>query len=221
MADVVALFSGGLDSTTLLYQLRAEGHSLRALSVDYGQRHGRRELASAREFAIEFGIDWRPLDLTSLVQFFGQNSLTDSTRAVPAGAYSPDTMVQTLVPNRNMVLLSVAIAWAIDSGSQAVAFGAHGGTYTPYPDCRPAFAGAMDAAARVCHTTPVEVWAPFVHWSKADIVTRGAELGVPFERTWSCYRGGERHCGECGTCSDRRAAFAESGVPDPTEYEVG
>ncbi len=220
MADVIALVSGGLDSTTLLYQLRAEGHSLRALSVDYGQRHGR-ELTFARELGAEFGIDWRPLDLTRLVQFFGQNSLTDSTHAVPAGAYSPDTMAQTLVPNRNMVLLSVAIAWAIDSASQAVAFGAHGGTYTPYPDCRPAFATAMDAAARVCHTAPIEVWAPFVNWSKADIVTRGAELGVPFERTWSCYRGGETHCGKCGTCADRRAAFVESGVPDPTEYEVG
>lgn len=220
MADVIALVSGGLDSTTLLYQLRAEGHSLRALSVDYGQRHGR-ELTFARELVAEFGIDWRPLDLTRLVQFFGQNSLTDSTHAVPAGAYSPDTMAQTLVPNRNMVLLSVAIAWAIDSASQAVAFGAHGGTYTPYPDCRPAFATAMDAAARVCHTAPIEVWAPFVNWSKADIVTRGAELGVPFERTWSCYRGGETHCGKCGTCADRRAAFVESGVPDPTEYEVG
>jgi 7-cyano-7-deazaguanine synthase len=220
VADVIALFSGGLDSTTLLYQLRAEGHSLRALSVDYGQRHGRHELACARELAAEFGIDWRPLDLTSLVQFFGQNSLTNSTVAVPDGAYSTDTMAKTLVPNRNMVLLSVAIAWAIDTSSTAVAFGAHGGTYTPYPDCRPAFATAMDSTARVCHTTPIEVWAPFVHWSKADIVKRGAELGVPFERTWSCYRGGKQHCGQCGTCLDRRAAFLESGVPDPTEYEV-
>ncbi len=220
MADAIVLFSGGLDSTTLLYQLRAEGHTLRALSVDYGQRHGIRELASARELASELAIDWRPLDLTRLVEFFGQNSLTDSTRAVPAGVYSTDSMAQTLVPNRNMVLLSVAMAWAIDTGSQAVAFAAHGGTYTPYPDCRPAFASAMDAAARVCHTTPVEVWAPFVHWSKADIVKRGAELGVPFERTWSCYRGGEKHCGECGTCRDRRTAFIESGMPDPTQYEV-
>ena len=220
MANVVAIFSGGLDSAALLYHLRSGGHSLRALSVDYGQRHGRRELACAAALAAELGIEHRVLDLTSLGSFFGRNSLTDASIPVPAGTYSAETMAQTAVPNRNMILLSLALAWAIDSGSTAVAFGAHGGSYTPYPDCRPAFAEAMDEAARVCHSTPVEIWAPFIRWSKADIVKRGAELGVPFERTWSCYRGGEKHCGECGTCSDRRAAFESASVVDPTEYAV-
>ena len=160
------------------------------------------------------------LDLTSLVGFFGSNALTDSTRGIPTGAYSADTMDQTLVPNRNMVLLSVALSWAIAAGATAVAFGAHSGTYSPYPDCRPAFADAMASAARVCHGTPLGFWAPFIRWSKADIVARGAELGVPFGRTWSCYRGGALHCGVCGTCVDRRTAFAEAGVLDPTEYTM-
>lgn len=218
MADAVAIFSGGLDSTTLLYHLRAEGHSLRALSVDYGQRHARRELDCAGRIAADLGLEWRRLDLTSLVDFFGSNALTGAARGIPTGAYCADTMALTVVPNRNMVLLSVALSWGIATGATAVAFGAHGGTYSPYPDCRPAFADAMAAAARVCHETPLGVWAPFVGWSKAEIVARGAELGVPFDRTWSCYRGGAVHCGECGTCVDRRAAFEGAGVPDPTEY---
>ena len=217
MADVIAAYSGGLDSTTLLYHLRSEGHSLRALSVEYGQRHGERELACAIALAAGLGIEHRILDLTLLGGFFGPNSLTDPTLAVPAGEYSPGTLALTAVPNRNMILLSIGLAWAIESGANAVAFGAHGGAHT-YPDCRAVFAEAMDAAARVCHTSPVGVWAPFIGWSKGDIVKRGAELGVPFERTWSCYRGGEHHCGECGTCTDRRAAFAQTGVPDPTQY---
>ena len=218
MADAVAIFSGGLDSTTLLYHLRAEGHSLRALSVDYGQRHARNELACAERLAADLGLDWRLLDLTSLVDFFGSNALTDDAREIPIGAYSADTMALTVVPNRNMVLLSAALSWAIATSATAVAFGAHGGAYSPYPDCRPAFAGAMAAAARVCHDTALDVWAPFIGWSKAAIVARGAELGVPFDSTWSCYRGGAVHCGECGTCIDRRAAFVEAAVADPTEY---
>ena len=219
VADAVVALSGGLDSATLLYHLGAEGHTLRALSVDYGQRHGGRELARAARLASDGGaVEWRKLDLTALAGFFGRNALTDLSVGVPDGAYAPGTPAITAVPNRNMVLLSVALSWAIATGSSAVAIGAHAGDGTPYPDCRPEFAAAMDAAARLCHAPPVEVWAPFAGWSKAEIVRRGAELGVPFERTWSCYREGPIHCGGCGTCFDRRAAFRSAGIPDPTDY---
>ena len=218
MADSVVVLSGGLDSATLLYHLRAEGQTLRTLSFDYGQRHAAKELACAERLAGELGLEWRSIDLTSLASAFGRNALTDDSLAVPSGPYAPATMAQTLVPNRNMVLLSAALSWAIATGSRAVAFGAHAGDYTPYPDCRPEFAAAMDAAARVCHDPPIRVLAPFIEWSKAQIVARGAELGVPFARTWSCYRGGAIHCGECGTCLDRKGAFRGAGVVDPTEY---
>lgn len=218
MADAVAVLSGGLDSATLLYHLRAEGQTLRTLSFDYGQRHAGRELACAERLAADLGLEWRRIDLASLASAFGRNALTDCSLAVPSGAYSPETMAQTLVPNRNMVLLSVALSWAIATGSHAVAFGVHAGESTPYPDCRPEFAAAMDAAARACHDPPVRVLAPFVTWSKAQIVARGAELGVPFARTWSCYRGAALHCGECGTCLDRKGAFRAAEVVDPTEY---
>ena len=221
VADAVAIFSGGLDSTTLLYHLRAAGDEVRALSVDYGQRHRTAELAAARAIAETLGVEHRVLDLRGLVGFFGPNSLTDASVAVPDGAYAPDTMALTVVPNRNMILLAVGLAWAASSGADAVAFGAHGGAYTPYPDCQPAFAAAMHAAARVCDARPLAVLAPFVAWSKADIVRRAVVLDVPLAGTWSCYAGGAVHCGRCGTCLDRRAAFAAAGVPDPTAYAAG
>lgn len=216
----IVIFSGGLDSTTLLYHLRAEGYELHALSVNYGQRHQTQELAAAHAIAGRLGIDRKALDLTGLTEFLGKNSLSDRSVGVPEGPYAEASMRLTTVPNRNMILLSVALAWAASLKVPAVAFGAHGGAYTPYPDCQPAFAEAMDQAARVCDWSPIRVLAPFVDWTKADIVRRGAEVGVPFALTWSCYQGGARHCGRCGTCLDRKAAFATSGVPDPTEYET-
>ena len=214
----IVVFSGGLDSTTLLYHQRAAGDEVRALSVDYGQRHRAAELAAARSIAAGLGVEHRVLDLRGLAGFFGPNSLTDATIQVPDGAYSPATMALTVVPNRNMILLAVAIAWASAEGGDAVAFGAHGGAYTPYPDCRPGFAAAMHAAAQTCDARPLTVLAPFATWSKADIVRRAVALGVPLGATWSCYAGGDVPCGRCGTCHDRRAAFAEAGVPDPTRY---
>jgi 7-cyano-7-deazaguanine synthase len=216
----IVIFSGGLDSSTLLYHLQAEGYDLRALSVHYGQRHHQQELAAAEVIAGRLRIDRKTLDLTALAEFLGRNSLSDPSVPVPEGPYAEESMRLTTVPNRNMILLSVAIAWAASLKYPAVAFGAHGGEYTPYPDCQPAFADVMDQAARVCDWSPIRVLAPFVHWRKADIVRRGAKLGVPFAQTWSCYQGGPRHCGRCGTCLDRKGAFALSGVPDPTEYET-
>jgi 7-cyano-7-deazaguanine synthase len=216
----VAVYSGGLDSTTLLYHLRAEGFSLKALSVDYGQRHREREQAAAQTLCARLGLEQRVVDLTALVEFLGRNSLSDLSVAVPEVEYAAASMRLTTVANRNMILLAVAIAWAAGLRYEAVAFGAHGGEYTPYPDCRPAFAEAMDQAAQVCDWEPMRVLAPFVAWDKAAIVRRGAELGVPFELTWSCYQGGETQCGRCGTCLDRRQAFAKAGIPDPTQYAV-
>ncbi|WP_020471954.1 7-cyano-7-deazaguanine synthase QueC [Zavarzinella formosa] len=209
---IVAAFSGGLDSTTLLYHLLAEGHEVKALSADYGQRHQARESRAAEAIAGLLGIERRVVDLTALVTFFGRNSLSDAGVAVPEGPYSEEGMKLTTVPNRNMILLSVGLAWAASLKFDGVAFGAHGGEYTPYPDCQPAFADAMDRAAAVCDWEPLRVLAPFATWSKGQIVKRGAELGVPFHLTWSCYEGGENPCGKCGTCLDRQKAFAEAGI---------
>lgn len=220
MKNAIVVFSGGLDSTTLLYQLRAEGYELKAISVDYGQRHGGRELAAAETICNKLGIERRVVDLRSLVGLLGHNSLSDASVTVPDGRYEKGTMQITTVPNRNMVLISVAAAWAVSLRYGAVAYGAHGGPHTNYPDCRPEFAAAMDHATRLCDWEPVAVLAPFVSWDKGDIVRRGTELGVPFEMTWSCYKGGERHCGSCGTCNDRKEAFRKHGLVDPVEYDA-
>lgn len=213
----VVIYSGGLDSTTLLYHLRKAGHELAALAVNYGQRHGR-ELTRAESICGQINVRLTTLDLAGLTSVFGHNSLSDTNLAVPEGSYEPDSMKQTTVPNRNMILLSIATGWAIANDFQTVAFGAHSGEYTPYPDCRPEFAEAMDQATQLCDWQPVRILAPFVNWTKSDIVRRGAELDVPFSETWSCYVGGSTHCGRCGTCLDRRQAFEQAGVADPTTY---
>jgi 7-cyano-7-deazaguanine synthase len=214
---VVLAYSGGLDSTVLLYHLLAEGDEVKALSVHYGQRHAR-ELDAAREIAAGRGVEHKTVDLSSLCALFPGQALTSAQDEIPRADYSPHSLAVTTVPNRNMVLLAVALAWAAHERFEAAAFAAHAGLNGTYPDCRPEFARAMDGAARLCDWRPLEVRAPFVTWTKGDIVRRGAALGVPFARTWSCYVGGARHCGTCGTCRDRRQAFADAGAADPTEY---
>ncbi len=216
----VVVFSGGIDSTTLLYDLRSLGYELKAISVDYGQRHGARELASSRRLCKELQIEQRVIDLGGLAALLGNNSLSNPAAGVPEGHYESSTMQLTTVPNRNMILIAIGIAWAVSLKFDAVAFGAHAGQYTPYPDCRPDFAEAMHRAAQVCDWNPMQVLAPFVTWDKGDIVKRGFELGVPFGLTWSCYNGREKHCGRCGTCIDRKEAFAKNNLADPTGYEA-
>jgi 7-cyano-7-deazaguanine synthase len=216
--NAVVIYSGGLDSTTLLYQLRDQGYEVKTLSVDYGQRHRQRESAAAAAICDRLGVERRVVNLASLVDFLGKNSLSDHSVDVPEGRYKRSSMQVTTVPNRNMILVSVGIAWAISLQYDSVAFGAHGGRYSPYPDCQPAFAQAMHQAAGLCDWKKIAVLAPFVTWHKGDIVKRAAELGVPFELTWSCYKGGKTHCGRCGTCIDRREAFTKADLVDPVEY---
>lgn len=222
--DVVAVVSGGLDSVTMAYSLAAAGERLALLSVDYGQRH-RRELACAALAAQRLGARHAVADLAQVGTLLTGSALTDATVEVPDGHYAEASMRSTVVPNRNAILLSVATGVAAAVGARAVAFGAHGGDHFVYPDCRPAFVDAFEHLARVANEGFVDpgfrVLAPFLRSTKADIVRVGAELGVPFADTWSCYRGGDRHCGRCGTCVERREAFAVAGVADPTDYEAG
>ncbi len=214
---LVLVYSGGLDSTVLLYHLLAEGHEIHCLGIDYGQRH-RRELVAGQAICERLGVEYRVADLTAIRPLLKGSSLTDSV-PLPEGAYDFENMKSTVVPNRNMILLSLAIAWATSLRADVVAYAAHAGDHVLYPDCRPEFAEAMDRAAALCDWNPVRLLRPFIEMGKGDIVRRGAELGVPFELTWSCYQGGQRHCGRCGTCVERRGAFARAGIPDPTEYE--
>lgn len=215
----IIVFSGGLDSTTLMYHVRSMGADVKALTVNYNQRHSK-EIEYAKKLCNSLDIEHRIIDLSGLQGVLGGNALTSRQANVPEGEYQEETIRVTTVPNRNMILLSVAIAWASDARYDSVAFGAHAGVHTNYPDCEERFSQAMDAAARVCDWEPISVLSPFVNWNKGDIVKRGIELGVPFERTWSCYNGRELHCGKCSTCMDRLEAFRQAGIPDPVKYEA-
>jgi 7-cyano-7-deazaguanine synthase len=205
MKRTVLIHSGGVDSTVLLAHLLAAGREVHALSVDYGQRH-RRELTAAAEICAHYKVAHRVADLRGLTPLFGANALTDAQIAVPEGHYEEASMKATVV------------AWAMSLKAASVAYGAHGGDHAIYPDCRPAFADALDQAIRLADWHEVTLERPFVGMDKTAIVRRGTELGVPFALTWSCYVGGDRHCGKCGTCVERREAFVRAGVPDPTVY---
>lgn len=213
----VLIYSGGLDSTVLLCQLVDAGHEVHALSINYGQRHNK-ELHAAKSITTRIGVEHRIADLTSLTPLLAGSSLTSADIEVPQGHYAEDNMKATVVPNRNMILLAVAAGWAISLKADLIAYAAHSGDHAIYPDCRNAFADAMDAAIRLADWHEVRLERPFVNMTKADIVRRGAELDVLFAETWSCYQGRELHCGRCGTCIERREAFYLAGVEDPTPY---
>ncbi|MGJ8639422.1 MAG: 7-cyano-7-deazaguanine synthase QueC [Opitutaceae bacterium] len=217
---IVIIYSGGLDSTVLLYHLRAAGHELHALSVDYGQRH-RCELDRAAKICAELDIPNPVANLASIQPLLAGSSLTSPDIDVAEGHYTEENMKSTVVPNRNMILLSIATGHALSIGAEQVAYAAHSGDHAIYPDCRNEFADAMERAIELCDWEQVALIRPFVNWSKADIVRRGAELDLPFAETWSCYNGRTQHCGRCGTCIERREAFYLAKVADPTSYEEG
>ncbi len=221
MTRAVAIFSGGIDSTTLLYSLREQRLQLSALTFDYGQRHSK-EIDAARMIATHAGIEHHVVDLRALRPLFGRSSLTDETVPIPNGSYTADSMKVTVVPNRNGIMLDIAVAHAVATGATLVAFGAHAGDHFIYPDCRPTYVDAFEKAARLGNegfaNPDLRVVAPFSGMTKVDIVRLAVKLRVPLASTWSCYVGAKVHCGLCGTCNERIEAFREADVPDPTAY---
>lgn len=222
MNRVVTTLSGGLDSVTLAHLLSAEGVELIALSFDYGQRHAK-ELDRAARCADQLGADHHVVNLRSVGALLTGSALTDCGVDVPEGHYTDASMAATVVPNRNAIMLSIAIGVAVARGADAVATAVHAGDHVIYPDCRPEFIDAIEHEARVANEGFIHedfrVLAPFLRLTKAEIVQRGDALGVPFGDTWSCYVGGTRHCGRCGTCVERREAFELAGIADPTAYD--
>ncbi len=217
---IVAIVSGGMDSATLVHHYINQRDEVKALGFDYGQRH-RKELEFAERLCNELDVPFDVVDLTSISKFIaGQSSQVNPDVEVPDGHYADMTMKITIVPNRNMIMLAVAIGHAISLEYDAVAYGAHAGDHTIYPDCRESFAAAMEGAAKLCDWREIKLLRPFVNDSKADVAKMGNGLGVNFSHTWSCYKGRDNHCGKCGTCVERREAFELSGVDDPTLYEA-
>jgi 7-cyano-7-deazaguanine synthase len=205
----------------LAYLLHAEGYELHLLAFDYGQRHSK-ELAFAERSARRLKAAFDLIDLSNIGKFLKGSALTDDI-AVPDGHYTAPTMAITVVPNRNAIMLSIAYGIAVAEQAELVAFGVHAGDHFIYPDCRPAFITAFEAMERTAvegsGNPKLRLEAPFQHLNKDQIVKLGAMLGVPFADTWSCYKGGAKHCGRCGTCVERKEAFRDAGVVDPTEYE--
>lgn len=216
MKDSVIIVSGGLDSITLLYD-KAETIAL-AISFDYGQNHSKKELPYAEYHCQKLGIPHITIPLTFMHQYF-KSSLLEGAEAIPEGHYEEENMKSTVVPFRNGIMLAIATGIAESHELKRVYIANHGGDHTIYPDCRPEFIDAMDKATSAGTFVDVRVEAPYTNISKADIVRRGTALGIDYAKTWSCYKGSEIHCGKCGTCVERKEAFADAGVNDPTEYE--
>lgn len=215
----VVSLSGGMDSTTLLAHV-LQDHDALALSFDYGQRHVR-ELDAARAVAAHYGVEHHVIDLTSVGRLLTGSALTDAAVDVPEGHYEAATMKATVVPNRNAIMANIAVGVASSREAEYVALGVHAGDHAVYPDCRPEFVDALRHLAVTAlegFPTP-RIETPFIAWSKTDIARRAGELGVPLEMTWSCYKGGDRHCGRCGTCVERVEAIRDAGMIDPTGYD--
>jgi 7-cyano-7-deazaguanine synthase len=219
MSDkVVVIYSGGMDSFTVLNDAVRSGNKVYAVSFNYGQKHSK-ELHYAQKVCDELAIPHKIVDITAIHQLLLGSSLTDDIE-VPDGHYEEESMKSTVVPNRNMIMLSLAIGYAVSVGASEVLFGAHGGDHAIYPDCRPEFVEKMAAVSRVANYEEVDVKAPFLRSSKTEILRHGLSLGLDYGKTWTCYKGREKACGKCGACNERLEAFELNGVVDSLNYEV-
>lgn len=215
--DTILILSGGMDSTTLLYDYQAR--IALAISFDYGSNHNARELPFAQLHCQRLGIEHLIIPLQFMAQYF-ESSLLQGADAIPDGHYADDNMKSTVVPFRNGIMLSVAVGMAESRGLQYVMMANHGGDHTIYPDCRPEFVEAFSQTAKAGTYNGVQLLSPYTHLTKSQIAARGNQLGVDYAETWSCYKGGEKHCGKCGTCVERREALSEAGLTDPTPYAM-
>lgn len=216
MKDSVIIVSGGMDSITMLYEFKdciALG-----ISFDYGSNHNAREIPYAKLHCERLGIRHITINLGFVHRYF-RSSLLEGSDAIPEGNYNEENMKSTVVPFRNGIMLAIVAGIAESNQLRRVMMANHGGDHTIYPDCRPEFVNAMSAATKAGTFEMVEVWAPYTDISKADIARRGNALSIDYAETWSCYKGGKKHCGKCGTCRERKVALHEAGIADTTEYE--
>ncbi|MGM0524864.1 MAG: 7-cyano-7-deazaguanine synthase QueC [Pseudomonadota bacterium] len=214
---VVVIYSGGMDSFTVLNKALQQGHEVSALSFNYGQRHVK-ELDVAANVCAELGVPHKVVDITAINTLLAGSSLTDDIE-IPEGHYQEQSMQSTVVPNRNMILLSLAIGYAVSEQASAVYYGAHSGDHAIYPDCRPEFVRQMNVVSQLANYEPVAVVAPYLEDDKNEILADGIRMGLDYEKTWTCYNGRDKACGKCGACIERLEAFAANGLNDPLPYE--
>lgn len=213
----VVIFSGGMDSFTVLNKAIIDGIEVYALSFNYGQRH-KKELDYAARACKSLGVHHKIVDISAINQLIGGSSLT-SDIDIPEGHYEQETMKSTVVPNRNMILLSMAIGYAVSIEATKVYYGAHSGDHAIYPDCRPEFVVKMNDVSAIANYEPVEIVCPYLMVSKTAILTDGLKMGLDYGQTWTCYNGREKACGKCGACQERLEAFSLNNSQDPLEYE--
>lgn len=215
--DAVIILSGGMDSCTMLHEFRDD--IAIAITYDYGSKQNHREqqyaIAQCKALGVKHIII--PLDFMNL--YFKSALLGNSTEEIPEGNYDDENMKATVVPFRNGIMLAIACGIAESNGLHRVMIANHAGDHAIYPDCRQAFVDAMSMAMQQGTYEGIEIFAPYTNLSKTDIARHGKALGVDYSKTYSCYKGGEKHCGKCGTCRERIEALRDAGIDDPTEYE--
>jgi len=214
---VVVVFSGGMDSYTVLHKAFREGFEVLPLTFNYGQKHNK-EIEYAKHACIALGVIPKIVDITAINQLLTGSSLTSDIE-MPEGHYADDNMKSTVVPNRNMILLSLAVGYAVSSDANKVFYGAHAGDHEIYPDCRPEFVENMNSVCAIANYEPVEIVTPYLALNKTDILREGLAMGLDYGRTWTCYNGREKACGKCGSCVERLEAFSENQMSDPLDYE--
>lgn len=216
MKDNLIILSGGMDSITMLYEYREQ--IALALSFDYGSNHNQRELPFASLHCERLRVPHIIIPLDFIHRYF-RSSLLEGADAIPEGNYDDDNMRSTVVPFRNGIMLAIAAGMAESRGLDRIMMANHAGDHAIYPDCRADFVEAMSQAAALGTYNNVQLFTPYTNLTKADIARHGKELGIDYNETWSCYKGGEIHCGKCGTCVERREALREAGIEDKTPYE--
>ena len=217
MSKIVAIVSGGMDSVTMLHDLYLQGHEIQVISFNYGQRHIK-ELEVAKENAEALGLKHTVVEMGFMSDLLSNSALTGDID-VPEGHYEDENMKLTVVPNRNMIMASIAIGYAVNLEYDTVALGVHSGDHAIYPDCRPKFIEILNEVARIANYQPIEVIAPYINMNKVNIVARGSEIGVDYSKTWTCYKGLDKACGRCGSCQERLEAFILNELVDPLKYE--
>lgn len=214
--DSIIVVSGGVDSITMLYEYK--DRIALGVSFNYGSNHNAKEIPLAKMHCERLGIKHIVIDLDFMGKYF-QSSLLQGAEAIPEGSYADENMRSTVVPFRNGIMLSIAAGLAETHELAYVMLANHAGDHTIYPDCRPEFVDSMSQAIEAGTYSQTKILAPYTHITKAEIAARGKALGIDYSETWSCYKGGDIHCGKCGTCVERREAFALAGIEDQTKYE--
>ena len=214
--NALIVVSGGMDSTTMLYEYADE--IALAVTFDYGANHGPKEIPLAQMHCKRLGIEHIVIKMDFMQRYF-QSSLLSGAEAIPEGNYDDENMRSTVVPFRNGIMLAIACGLAESRGLKRLMIANHAGDHAIYPDCRPAFVEAMSQATQAGTYDGICIDAPYTNLTKGEIAVHGKRLGIDYSETWSCYKGGDKHCGKCGTCMERKEALAAAGIPDPTLYE--